>query len=56
MIDKELGHAGFSVDLSDGVITVRHFECDSVLAQWTANKGDWNLIWKTIRNLEEKES
>ena len=52
--DNQLGNAGFSVDLSDGVITVKHFECDSVLAQWTANKGDWDFIWKTIRNLEEK--
>ena len=54
MNNKELGSAGFSVDLSDGVITIKHFQCGSVLAQWDANIGDWDLIWKTIRNLENK--
>ena len=38
----------------DGVITIKHFQCGSVLAQWDANIGDWDLIWKTIRNLENK--
>ena len=30
---KELGSAGFSADLSDGVITIRHCECNSILAE-----------------------
>ena len=51
---KELGSAGFSVDLSDGIITVRHCECDYILAQWTANKGDWDILWTIIRGLEEE--
>jgi len=53
---KERGKAGFSVELSDGVITVRHIECKSKLASWTANMGDWNILWKTIRNLESNRS
>ena len=50
---KELGSAGFSADLSDGVITIRHCESNSILAEWTANTGDWDILWKTIRDLEE---
>ena len=51
---KELGSAGFSVDLSNGVITVRHCQGKSILAQWTANKGDWDILWTIIRGLEEE--
>ena len=51
---KELGSAGFSADLSDGVITIRHCESNSILAEWTANTGDWDILWKTIRDLERR--
>ena len=52
-MEKELGSAGVYADLSNGVITVRHCEGKSILAQWNAKKGDWNIIWKIIRHLEE---
>ena len=50
---RELGSAGFSTVLSDGVITIRHCESNSILAEWTANTGDWDILWKTIRDLEQ---
>tara|TARA_Y100000356_G_C11121014_1_gene214789 strand:- start:269 stop:457 length:189 start_codon:yes stop_codon:yes gene_type:complete len=53
---KARGKAGFTVDLSDGVITVRHIECKSKLACWTANMEDWDILWKTIRDLESNRS
>lgn len=51
---KERGAAQFVAKLSNGVITVTHTtENGPQLAQWTANAGDWDKIWKTIRELEE---
>lgn len=50
------GCAGFSVDLSDGVITVRHSTANCILAQWTANTEDWNILWETIKSLERRNN
>ena len=60
-----LGSAQIIITLADGEITVQHGEdlcamCDSffasengsVLAKWTAQEGDWESIWKTIRKLK----
>ena len=51
---KELGSAGINVELSNGVITVRHSESpDHVLKEWKATKGDWDSIFKTFDLLEQ---
>lgn len=49
---KERGAAEMIIDLHKGVITVRHGEGGSVLAQWVANAGDWEQLWETIRQLQ----
>lgn len=51
---REEGNASFTCDLSNGVITIKHGSCNSILYQWTANEGDWNKIFKIIKKLEEK--
>lgn len=45
---KERGAASINIALSNGVITVRHGDDGSVLAQWTANAGDWEELWRNI--------
>mgnify|MGYP003112834546 FL=1 len=51
---QELGSAGINVELSNGVITVRHSESpDHVLKEWKATKGDWDSIFKTFDLLEQ---
>ena len=51
---KELGSAGINVELSNGVITVRHSESPyHVLKEWKATKGDWDSIFKTFDLLEQ---
>lgn len=53
---KERGAAEMIVDLHNGVITVRHGEANHpILAQWTANRGDWDKIWETINTLKANE-
>ena len=49
---KELGSAEINITKSEGVITVRHGECGTVLSSWLASGNDWNAIWETIRHLE----
>lgn len=49
---KERGAAKVIIELSKGVITVTHGEGGAVLAQWTANAGDWEQLWKTINTLK----
>ena len=50
---KERGAAQFVANLSGGVITITHTTEDGpVLAQWTANAGDWDRIWETINALK----
>ena len=49
---KERGHASIFVELKDGVITVYHGTAKEILAQWTANTGDWDKIWETINKLK----
>ena len=51
---KVKGSAGINIELSEGVITVYHSECNSVLEKWTAKEGDWDLLWEAIRLLKEK--
>ena len=51
---QELGSAGINVELSNGVITVRHSESpDHVLKEWKARKGDWDSIFKTFDLLQQ---
>jgi len=45
---KELGSAGINIELSDGVITVRHSESNDKLREWTAKKGDWDKLFDFI--------
>lgn len=49
---KERGQASIFISLTGGVITVEHGTDKVVLAQWTANEGDWDEIWKTITTLK----
>jgi hypothetical protein len=50
---KERGAASVKIELSNGVITVKHgTSADAVLAQWTANAGDWDKLWDTINTLK----
>ena len=39
--------------LEDGEITVRHGEDRTVLANWIAQKGDWDSIWSVLRLLRD---
>jgi hypothetical protein len=51
---QELGSAGINVELSNGVITVRHSESpDCILKEWTASRGDWNTIFNLLNMLEK---
>jgi|TARA_R100000329_G_scaffold67537_2_gene59281 hypothetical protein len=50
----EKGNAGVNIELSNGVITVRHSECNSILKQWTARKGDWNLLFGLLEEMEKQ--
>ena len=45
---KELGSAGINIELSNGVITVRHSESGNKLREWTAKKGDWDKLFDFI--------
>lgn len=49
---RERGQATINIDLTDGVITVRHGDCNSILAEWVAKNGDWNSLFEKIRLLE----
>tara|TARA_R100001082_G_C4353490_1_gene155693 strand:- start:659 stop:874 length:216 start_codon:yes stop_codon:yes gene_type:complete len=53
---QEKGSAGINVELSNGVITVRHSEADQILHEWTAREGDWNKIFKCIYSLEKSSN
>ena len=50
----ERGSAGINLELSNGVITVRHSECNTVLAEWLAEEGDWDRIWIAIRDIKQE--
>jgi hypothetical protein len=50
----ERGSAGINLRLSNGVITVRHSECNTVLAEWLAEEGDWDRIWIAIRDIKQE--
>ena len=50
----ERGSAGMNLRLSNGVITVRHSECNTVLAEWLAEEGDWDRIWIAIRDIKQE--
>lgn len=52
---KEKGAAGIVIELSDGIITVKHQEAGVVLVRWEATEGDWNRLWETINKLSGKE-
>jgi hypothetical protein len=49
---KERGSASIIVTLENGKIYVEHGTDDAVLAEWTAQAGDWDKIWQVIRALE----
>lgn len=47
----EVGAAQINIELTNSVITVRHTnENGNVLFKKNAVKGDWNKIWKAIRD------
>lgn len=49
----ERGAASIKVELSGGIITVKHgTDGDAVLATWNANLGDWDKLWDTINQLK----
>jgi hypothetical protein len=49
---KERGAASVFIELTGGIITVKHGTDDAVLAQWVANTGDWDKLWQTINQLK----
>lgn len=49
---QERGSASMNIDLTDGIITVRHGDCNSILVQWVAKNGDWNSLFEKIKLLE----
>lgn len=51
---KEQGSASIAIDLTAGIITVKHGDSQEILAQWTANEGDWGELWLTIQKLKYK--
>lgn len=51
---KERGAASIIVELSEGIITVKHSDDNSILLQWEAEEGDWAKIWDTLRFLGDK--
>jgi len=52
---KEFGCAEINIALDDGYIRVEHIEGGS-LAEWNAEKGDWDEIWKTLNKLVKKNN
>ena len=52
---KEKGACGMTLELEDGVISVKHCEGGN-LASWIAKKGDWDKIWITLNNLVKKSN
>jgi hypothetical protein len=52
---KEEGACEMTIKLEDGVILIEHCEGGN-LANWKAEKGDWNEIWKTINKLVKKNN
>ena len=52
---KEEGACEMTIKLEDGVISIEHCEGGN-LANWKAEKGDWNEIWKTINKLVKKNN
>lgn len=44
-----LGSAHMLVDLTDGILTVRHGTDNSLLYSRPARKGTWESIWRAIR-------
>lgn len=53
MENKERGAASILIELSDGIITVKHGTDNAILAQWTATPGDWDKIWDRVNELKE---
>ena len=51
---KEKGSASVFMSLDNGVIKVEHGTDKVVLYKWTANKGDWDTIFNTIKRLINK--
>ena len=51
----EKGSAEINLKLHNGVISVEHCEGGN-LANWVAEKGDWDKIWDTINNLVKKNN
>ena len=52
---KEEGACEMTIKLKDGVISIEHCEGGN-LANWNAEKGDWNEIWRTINQLVRKNN
>jgi hypothetical protein len=49
---SRLGAAAMKIELSEGIITVYHGTCGTVLKQFRANENSWNLIWQGILNAQ----
>jgi hypothetical protein len=52
----EQGSASMNIDLTDGIITVRHGTTDAILHRGVAPKGTWSAIWELIRRNVKEES
>tara|TARA_R100001015_G_C4472531_1_gene55724 strand:- start:164 stop:367 length:204 start_codon:yes stop_codon:yes gene_type:complete len=52
---KEQGACEIILKLENGTISVKHCEGGN-LANWKAEKGDWNKIWITLNKLVKKNN
>ena len=52
---KEQGACEMILKLENGTISVEHCEGGN-LANWKAEKGDWNKIWITLNKLVKKNN
>jgi len=52
MSNKVKGQASMFVELEDGKIRVKHGTDKTVLADWVAKDGDWDILWQVINSLK----
>ena len=46
---KNLGSAHLYIDLSQGILTIKHGTTKEILLQRKARKGTWENIWRVLQ-------
>jgi len=49
-METEIGSSSILIDLTDGIIKVYHGTDKALLFEKKAIKGDWDKIWKAIKD------